>query len=216
MSEQDEAAVQGSSGNDTVEEAAMRLFGGGEEEQAATAKGKGEEGPSLEAQLQAAQAQAEEQRAACLRAVAEMQNARKRFEREGQQARQYAIEGFARDLLTVADNLERALAAVPKECSAELKLFQDGVAMTQNELARAFGKHGVTRIQAMLEPFDPNLHQAVMQVEDAVAAPGTVVRELQSGYLLNGRLLRPAMVGVAKEPEQAAVQEDVAAVVEEG
>ncbi|MBF0463272.1 MAG: nucleotide exchange factor GrpE [Magnetococcales bacterium] len=204
---QTESGAPGSADGDQLEDATMRFFGGAGEQAAAA---KGADGPSLEAQLQAAQALAEEQRNACLRAVAEMQNARKRFERESQQARQYAVEGFARDLLTVADNLERALAAVPKECTPELKLFQDGVAMTQNELARAFGKHGVTLIKALHEPFDPNLHQAVFQVEETDAPAGTVVRELQSGYLLSGRLLRPAMVGVAKEKEPVDLVADTA------
>lgn len=195
--------------NDLSEDESMRLFGG-EQESAAKGSAASRE-PSLEEQLQAATALAEEHRNASLRAAAEMQNVRKRFERESKQARQYAVEGFARDLLMVADNLERALAAVPVECSPELKMFQDGVAMTQNELIRAFGKHGVTRLSVLNEPFDPNLHQAVLQVEEVTASPGTVVRELQSGYLLNGRLLRPAMVGVAKEMEETA-QEAVDAV----
>ncbi len=192
-----------SSGDDTLEDASMRFFGGaGDGDQPPTDQGAAGE-PSLEEQLQTAISESEAHRNAHLRTMAEMQNMRKRFEREGQQARQYAIEGFARDLLTVADNLERALAAVPAECSPDLKMFQEGVAMTQNELTRALGKHGVTRVKALHEPFDPNLHQGVLQVEEADALPGTVVREMQAGYLLNGRLLRPAMVGVAKEPEQA-------------
>ncbi|MBF0162557.1 MAG: nucleotide exchange factor GrpE [Magnetococcales bacterium] len=193
--------------HDALEDEAMRFFGGAKREEPqedpmSAMAAEAVAGPSLEEleeQLRAAQAEAEAQRNAHVRALAEMQNVRKRFERESQQARQFALEGFARDLLTVADNLERALAAVPKECSAELQMFREGVAMTQNELSRVFGKQGVVRIEALNAPFDPNLHQAVLQVETATAAAGTVVQEMQAGYLLNGRLLRPAMVGVALE-----------------
>ncbi len=195
--------------NDTLEDEGMRLFGGKEGQKSAESRG-----PSLEEQLQAANALVEEHRNASLRAVAEMQNVRKRFERESQQARQFAVEGFARDLLMVADNLERALAAVPTECSNELKMFGEGVAMTQNELTRAFNKHGVTRLESLGAAFDPHLHQAVLQVEEASAQPGTVVKELQPGYLLNGRLLRPAMVGVAKEMEPPVQEAESEAVAE--
>ncbi|MEO5339617.1 MAG: nucleotide exchange factor GrpE [Magnetococcus sp. MYC-9] len=205
-----------STGSDQSEDASMRFFGGTGDRTSAEMGSTGAETSPLEAQLQAALAQAEEQRNAHLRAVAEMQNVRKRFERESQQARQFAIEGFARDLLMVADNLERALDAVPKECSAELNMFREGVAMTQNELARAFGKHGLSRIQALNEPFDPNLHQAVLQVEDASLQPGTVVREMQTGYLLNGRLLRPSMVGVSRQPEEQPDPEEGSAGSEHG
>ncbi|MBF0185582.1 MAG: nucleotide exchange factor GrpE [Magnetococcales bacterium] len=178
-----------------LEEAVARLFGEGGEAAASPAA------PAVEEQLKSALAQVEEQRNAHLRAVAEMQNVRKRYERESQQARQFAIEGFARDLLQVADNLERALAAVPKECSPDLKAFLEGVGMTQNELVRVLGKHGVTRVKALHEPFDHNVHQAVLQVATEEVSAGNVAQELQAGYLLNGRLLRPAMVGVAKEME---------------
>jgi molecular chaperone GrpE len=181
-----------------IEEAVSRLFN---EASGAAVSGAVETGPSLEKQLQSALAQVEEQRAAHLRAVAEMQNVRKRFERESQQTRQFAIEGFARDLLQVADNLERAMAAVPKECSPDLKAFLEGVGMTQNELVRVLGKHGVSRVKALHEPFDHNAHQAVMEVASAEIPVGHVAQELQAGYLLNGRLLRAAMVGVAKAVE---------------
>ncbi|MBF0097423.1 MAG: nucleotide exchange factor GrpE [Magnetococcales bacterium] len=180
-----------------IEEAVSRLFN----EASTAASATVETGPDLEKQLQSALAQVEEQRGAHLRAVAEMQNVRKRFERESQQARQFAIEGFARDLLQVADNLERAMGAVPKECSADLKAFLEGVGMTQNELVRVLGKHGVARVKALHEPFDHNVHQAVMEVASAELPAGHVAQELQAGYLLNGRLLRAAMVGVAKAAE---------------
>lgn len=158
---------------------------------------------ALEEQLDAAEKKAEEHRVNYLRMLAEMDNLRKRTQREVDQARRFAIEGFARDLLPVADNLERALGAVVSsqgegEGDPAVKALVDGVRLIQNELTRSFGKHGVVRIEALNAPFDPNLHQAMMQIDNGNAAPGTVVQELQPGYLLNDRLLRPAMVGVSK------------------
>ena len=186
----------------TLEEEAMRFFGradGGDE--ASTEKRGAADEPPLEEQLRNALALAEEQRKNHLSTVAEMQNIRKRQDRDNQLNRQFAIESFARDLLLVADNLERALAAMPKESSTESQAIQDGVLMIQSELNRAFAKHGVTRIEALNTPFDPHIHQAVVHVEKAESQPGNVIQEMQPGYMLNGRLLRPAMVGVAKEPE---------------
>lgn len=174
-----------------------------EEEDSPAEESHAAEASSLAESLREALALAEEHRQAHLRALAEMQNFRRRSERDNQQSRQYAIEGFARDLLLVADNLERALAAMPEEGGAEFGAMRDGVTLIQNELSRAFEKHGVARIKALNEPFDPNMHQAVVHVDDAQAQAGSVVQEMQAGYLLNGRLLRPAMVGVAKEAEEA-------------
>lgn len=145
-----------------------------------------------------AQAKAEEYRNDYLRALADMRNLRQRTEREIQQSRQFAIEAFAKDLLQVGDNLERALQAIPESSDPVSIAVTDGVRMVATGLENTLKKHGVTRIKAMNAPFDPNLHQAVMQVEDASVAPDTVVREMQSGYLLNNRLLRPAMVAIAK------------------
>ncbi|MBF0126817.1 MAG: nucleotide exchange factor GrpE [Magnetococcales bacterium] len=145
-----------------------------------------------------AQSKAEEYRNDYLRAVADMRNQRQRAEREMQQARQYAIESFAKDLLQVADNLERALAAIPESSDPATIAVTDGVRMVATVLENTLKKHGVTRIVALSAPFDPNLHQAVMQVADDSVAPDTVVREMQAGYLLNNRLLRPSMVGIAQ------------------
>ena len=175
----------------TLEEEAMRFFN-----RAAVA-----EEPSLEEQLRNALALAEERRLTSLHAVEEMQNFRKRYERDSAANRQFAIEGFARDLLLVADNLERALAAIPEGCSDELRTLQEGVILIQGELNRSFEKHGVHRVHALHQPFDPNIHQAVLHVTDSQVEAGLVIQEMQAGYLLNGRLLRPAMVGVCKEKE---------------
>lgn len=145
-----------------------------------------------------AQAKAEEYRNDYLRALADMKNLRQRTEREMQQARQFAIESFAKDLLQVADNLERALGAIPASDDPVAVALTDGVRMVATGLESTLKKHGVTRIQALNTPFDPNLHQAVMQIEDPEVPPDQVVRELQSGYLLNQRLLRPSMVGISR------------------
>jgi len=145
----------------------------------------------------------EEARNQALYVQAEMQNLRRRTEREMADAKAYATTGFARDLLSVADNLVRALAAIPTELRADEKLkpLVTGIEMTGKELETAFQRNGITRIEAVGQPLDPNKHQAIMEMESADAAPGTVIHEMQSGWMIKDRLLRPAMVGVAKAPE---------------
>jgi molecular chaperone GrpE len=137
-----------------------------------------------------------------LYAQAETQNVRRRLEKEKIDAAAYANTGFARDLLSVADNLGRALAAIPPELKTDerLKALVTGIEMTAKELDTVFTRNGISRIEAMGTPLDPNRHQAIMEIESAEAAPGTIVSEMQSGYLIKDRLLRPAMVGVAKAP----------------
>lgn len=138
-----------------------------------------------------------------LRAVAEAENTRRRAQRDVEDARKYAVAEMARDLLGVADNLRRALDAVPaeaRESHAELANLMTGVELTERELAKAFDKVGIAKIDPMGEKLDPNLHQAMMQVPDATAEPGTVVQVVQVGYKIQDRLLRPAMVGVAAPP----------------
>ena len=155
---------------------------------------------ALQAQLEESQQQAEAQRQGRLRAAAEMENLRKRNAREMDKARRFAVERFAKDLLSVMDNLERALSAMEETKGKKgnpLDALAEGVGMTRNELTRVLGQHGVTRVEALQKPFDPNLHQAMMQTPDASVEPDTVVLEMQAGYLLNDRLLRPAMVAVA-------------------
>jgi molecular chaperone GrpE len=135
-----------------------------------------------------------------LRILAEMENLRKRTEREVQDARAYAVSAFARDLLTVADNLDRALAAVPADDEdPALKALVDGVGLTSREFQGVLAKHGVTRIEPKAgERFDPNLHQAMFEVPDPSRPTGEVVQVIQPGFAISGRLLRPAMVGVSK------------------
>lgn len=135
-----------------------------------------------------------------LRQAAETENVRRRLEKEKQDASAYALTGFARDLLGVADNLRRALDAVPESARADagLATVLTGVEMTERELLNVFSKFGIAQIEALGQKLDPNKHQAMMEVPTAEAEPGTVVQVLQAGYVIKDRLLRPAMVGIAK------------------
>lgn len=150
----------------------------------------------LEAQLAEAQA-------AVLYAQAETQNVRRRAEKEAQDARAYAATAFARDILSVSDNLSRALAAIPAELREDEKLkgLVTGLEATGREIDSVFARHGISKIVAVGEALDPNRHQAMMEVPSADAEPGTVVQEIQTGYMIKDRLLRPALVGVAKKPD---------------
>lgn len=147
-------------------------------------------------------AELERLRADVLYAQAETQNVRRRLEKDKADATAYAATGFARDMLSVADNLERALAAMPADLRDDerLKPLLTGIEMTGKELGNVFQRHGVTKIQAMGAKLDPNRHQAMVELPSA-EAPGTVVTEMQAGYVLRDRLLRPALVGVAKAAE---------------
>ncbi|WP_279349703.1 nucleotide exchange factor GrpE [Erythrobacter litoralis] len=138
-----------------------------------------------------------------LYAKAETQNVRRRMEKDVQDARNYAATGFARDILSVADNLGRALDSIPQDLRGDEKLkgFIAGIEATQRELDKVFNQNGITRIAAKGMPLDPNQHQAMLEVPTDEAEPGTVVQEMQAGYMIKDRLLRPAMVGVAKKPE---------------
>ena len=138
-----------------------------------------------------------------LYAKAEAQNQRRRLEKEVQDARAYAATGFARDILSVADNLARAIDAIPEDLREDSKFkgLVAGIQATQRELDKVFTQHGITRIAAMGLPLDPNQHQAMMEVPTDEAEPGTVVQEMQAGYMIKDRLLRASMVGVAKKPE---------------
>jgi molecular chaperone GrpE len=138
-----------------------------------------------------------------LYARADTQNLRRRMEKEVQDARSYASTGFARDILSVADNLARAIEAIPAELHDDerMKVFVTGIEATQRELDKVFGQHGITRIAATGLPLDPNQHQAMLEIPSEEHEPGTVVQEMQPGYMIKDRLLRPAMVGVAKKPD---------------
>jgi molecular chaperone GrpE len=154
-----------------------------------------------EARVAALEVELAEQKDRALRALAEVENIRRRAQREREDALKYAVTGFARDLLSAADNLRRALASLPE---AEIRdertrSLLDGVAATERELLGAFERHGIRRIDPKGEPFDHNFHQAVFEAEAPGQPRGTIVEVLQPGYLLHDRLLRPAMVGVARQ-----------------
>jgi len=146
--------------------------------------------------------QLEEARSKALYAAAETQNVRRRLEQELQQATSYAAAGFARDMLAIKDHLDRALAAVGEDLRADktASQFLAGIEATGREIEAAFQRHGISRIKSVGEPLDPHRHQAMMEIPSD-AEPGTIVEEMQAGYMMKDRLLRPALVGVAKKPD---------------
>jgi molecular chaperone GrpE len=154
------------------------------------------------AELQAEKAELQDKH---LRAVAEAQNVRRRAQQDIEKERKFGIERFARDLLSVADNLGRALSAVPADLDPAVKNVVVGVQATERELQSVLERHGVARIEAIGKPFNADFHQAMMEIEDPSVPAGTVVQEMIPGYLLAGRLLRAAMVAVSKGgPQRAA------------
>ncbi len=146
-----------------------------------------------------------------LRALAEVENTRRRARREREDTAKYAIANFARDVLAVSDNLARALEAVPEDARAgndAMETLYQGVELTQRELQTAMDRHGIRQVDPLGEKFDHNFHQAMFEVESPDAEPGTVVQVAQHGYVIDERLLRPAMVGVAKKPPPPDVAEE--------
>jgi molecular chaperone GrpE len=155
-----------------------------------------------EGSVEALAREAADARDKMLRTLAEMENLRKRTSREVADARTYGITGFARDVLDIADNLQRALDAVPPEAKATadpgLKALMEGVELTERSLLNALEKHGVKKFDPAGEKFDPNFQQAMYEVPDASVPAGTVVQVVQAGYMIGDRVLRPALVGIAK------------------
>jgi molecular chaperone GrpE len=180
--------------------------------------GKAESGTTPEAPqtdpLAALRKEAAEYKDKLLRTLAEMENLRRRTEREVTDSRLYGIASFARDILAVADNMDRALQALDHEIrekvDAGVKALLDGVELTERELHKVLEKHGVKKFEPKGEKFDPNLHQAMYEVADGAAPPGTVAQVVQAGYMIGERVLRPALVAVAKAPPQPAANETVA------
>jgi molecular chaperone GrpE len=171
----------------------------------------GEGGKSLQEVVAALQAEVNDLRAKqtdiddlkdkLLRAHAEVDNIRKRAEREKEDAAKYAITKLARDVVTAGDNFQRAIDAVPvgaAEQDPNLKSFLEGVTMTERELLNVLDRHGIKRLQPINEPFNPHLHEAVRQVPRSDVPSGTIVEIYQAGYIIADRVLRPAMVGVAQ------------------
>ena len=162
--------------------------------------------PDPVAELTAANAALKDQ---LLRTLADMENLRKRTEREVAEARVYSVTAFARDILGAADNIRRALEATGEDWKAAAdangQALYDGVELTERELLKVLEKYGIKKITPMGQKFDPNLHQAMFEVPDASVPNGTVVQVLQSGFVLNDtRILRPALVGVSKGGPKAA------------
>ena len=137
-----------------------------------------------------------------LRTMADMENLRRRTEKEVADARAYAVTGFARDMLTVADNAHRAIEAIPAEIRASadgaLKTLIDGVELIERDLLKTLERHGVKQLDPQGSKFDPNVHQAMFEVDDATIPAGTVTSVLQAGFVIGERVLRPALVGVSK------------------
>jgi len=146
--------------------------------------------------------QLEEANSKALYAAAEIQNVRRRLEQEKHQASAYATTQFAKDMLAIKDHLERALVAVNDELRDDkvASQFLAGIEATARELESVFARHGISRIKSVGETLDPHRHQAMMEIPTDQSEPGTIIEEMQAGYMLKDRLLRPALVGVAKAP----------------
>jgi len=179
------------------------------EDEAATPEQSAAAGPVPSTALEREHAEMKDR---LLRTLAEMENLRKRTDREIADSRLYGVSSFARDVLGVADNMRRALDAVAPElrASAEsgVKALIDGVDLTERELLKALEKNGVRQFTPQGEKFDPNLHQAIFEVPDATVPAGFVVQVVQPGYMIGERVLRPALVGVSKGGPKAPSSND--------
>ena len=172
-----------------------------ESPKAETPNNNADPGAQLGVDLEALLAENADMRDRLLRTMADMENLRRRTEREKADTARYAISKFARDVLTVGDNLKRTIEHVPAEAAAQdpaLKSFLDGVEITERELLNVLERHGVTRIEPLGQRFDPNCHQAMYEVQNPDVPEGTVVDVMQAGYTIGNRCLRPALVAVGK------------------
>lgn len=160
------------------------------------------------AQLQAEKAELKDK---LLRTLADMENLRRRTEREVSDARTYGVTSFARDMLTVADNLRRALDAMPAELRAsadpQVKALIEGVELTERDFLKTLEKHGVKKREPVGEKFNPNFDQAMFEIPDDTKPSGTVVQVVQAGYVIGDRVLRPSMVGVSKAAPKPVAEE---------
>ena len=181
--------------------------GNGAPGQDPTAEAAAEANPVTEAKREAA-----EFKDKLLRTLAEMENLRKRTEREVADARLYGIAGFAREVLAVADNMHRALEAIGPElrehAEAKVKALIEGVELTERELLKALEKHGVKKFSPLAEKFDPNVHQAMFELESVEVPPGHVAQVIQAGYMIGDRVLRPALVAVTKAAKAQSAAND--------
>ncbi len=145
-----------------------------------------------------------------MRAVAEAENGRKRALKEREDASKYAVSNLSRDLLSVADNLRRAIDAAPSELleqDPQIKNLFDGIEATERELLRSFAKHGIQKTEPLGEKFDPNFHEVMFETPMPDKQAGEIIQVIESGYILNGRILRPARVGIAKNDGAPSLQE---------
>jgi molecular chaperone GrpE len=158
--------------------------------------------PDIGAVIAALEAEKTELKDKVLRTLAEMENMRRRTEREVADARTYGVTGFARDMLTVADNIRRALETIPEELRAgsegPIKALLEGIELTERDFLKTLERHGVRKLDPAGQKFDPNLHQAMFEIEEPNMPNGTVVQVVQSGFVIGDRVLRPALVGVSK------------------
>ncbi len=188
--------------------------GAGVAHEAAHETPEAREAPAADAALAAMTAERDEFKDRALRTLAEMENLRRRTEREVSDGRTYAVTNFARDVLNVADNIRRALDSVPAEARASaegaLKGLIDGIELTERDLAKTLERHGVKAVEPKGQRFDPNRHQAMFEVPDPEVPAGTIVQVVQSGYVIGDRTLRPALVGVAKGGPKAGAAADSA------
>lgn len=140
-----------------------------------------------------------------MRALAEAENARRRAQKDREDASKFAVSSFARDLLSVADNLRRALDAIPQDLvqqNEQIKNLTDGIEATERELLRSFEKNGIQKVEPLDQPFDPNFHEVMFEAPMPDKPNGTVIQVLESGYIIHGRILRPARVGISKGGEE--------------
>lgn len=160
--------------------------------------------------LAALEAERAELKDRLMRSLAEMENLRRRSERDASDARTYAVTNFARDMLTVADNIRRALDSVPEGGADDdtVRTLIEGLELTERDLLKTLARHGVKLLEPLGQKFDPNMHQAMFEVPDDEVQSGTVVQVVQSGYAIGERVLRPALVGVAKSSPKPAASED--------
>jgi molecular chaperone GrpE len=176
-----------------------------EDDAATPEQGEGEVSGWRAGELEALKEENADLKDRLLRAAAEMENLRRRTERDKSDTARFAVSNFARDTLTIADNIARAIAHVPEDAAKEdpaLQSFLDGIKVTERELMNVMERHGIARLDPKGERFDPNKHQAMFEVDDKDVAEGTIVEVVQAGYVIADRILRPAMVGIAKGGEK--------------
>jgi molecular chaperone GrpE len=199
---------QDNSGPDETAERAMKSPGAGQEGVAGQPGEFGDQSPvaALAGEIEALKAENHELKDRSLRLIAEMENLRRRTERDKAEFSKYAVSEFARDVLSVGDNLRRAIQAVPQDALATdqaLRSLVEGVEVTEKELVKALEKYQVKRFDPTGEPFNPHLHDAMTRIEVPNVPADTVVQVIQAGYMIGERVLRPASVIVAKEPQNS-------------